>query len=161
MSSVFQFWVFVLPRNPQLTKRSPPQSTKTQLLPSSAVFKLRRVSTCCCIPLPYSTCHKKSGMEMKQQPRTADITITYMVMKTTSPCSSCVNCRWASVTSGPGVVPSLPTSPVVPCSSPVAQHCAKLDINYLCACTACAESSVQEDPDHHWNKTQAGNNPCY
>lgn len=68
MSSVFCFWVFVRPGNLQLTKSSLPPHARARLLPSRAVFALRRIIIRCCIPLPYSTCHKKSGVEMKRQP---------------------------------------------------------------------------------------------
>lgn len=41
MSSVFCFWVFVLWRNPLLTKRRRPPDAETRLSPSRAVFDLR------------------------------------------------------------------------------------------------------------------------
>lgn len=49
--------------------------------------------------------------------------------------------------SGHGIVPLLSTSPAVPSPPPMAQPSAKLDRDDFCACTACAESSVQGDPD--------------
>lgn len=118
-----------------------------------------RVVILCCIPLPCSTCHKKLDMEMKQQPRTADVTVAYVVLETAStwllqrPVLLAQEPR--SPRAGDGAL-----APYQPCGSPpVAQPQAKADKNCLSACTACTKSSVQ-DPDLHWNIIQADTIPA-